>query len=108
MTAPKKISQLDAVTPTGDDIIAVVDSSDLTSTKKATVASLPISTATQAALDGKVDKETGKGLSSNDYTTTEKNKLAGIEAGAEVNVVGEAPTDGKQYARKNGAWSEVV
>ena len=37
-------------------------------------------------ISGKVDKETGKGLSSNDYTTTEKNKLAGIAAGAEVNV----------------------
>ena len=35
---------------------------------------------------GKVDKETGKGLSSNDYTDTEKNKLSGIAAGAEVNV----------------------
>ena len=35
----------------------------------------------------KVDKVTGKGLSTNDYTTTEKNKLAGIEAGAEANVL---------------------
>lgn len=34
----------------------------------------------------KVDKESGKGLSTNDYTTTEKNKLSGIAAGAEVNV----------------------
>lgn len=34
----------------------------------------------------KVDKEDGKGLSTNDYTTTEKNKLAGIASGAEVNV----------------------
>lgn len=34
----------------------------------------------------KVDKVTGKGLSSNDYTTTEKDKLAGIEAEAQVNV----------------------
>lgn len=33
-----------------------------------------------------VQKEDGKGLSSNDYTTAEKNKLAGIESGAEVNV----------------------
>jgi len=33
-----------------------------------------------------VEKETGKGLSTNDYTTDEKNKLAGIETGAEVNV----------------------
>jgi hypothetical protein len=46
----------------------------------------PISSATQAALDGKVDKITGKGLSTEDYTTAEKNKLAGIETGAEVNV----------------------
>ena len=37
------------------------------------------------SLDNKVDKVTGKGLSTNDYTTAEKNKLAGIEAGAEVN-----------------------
>jgi hypothetical protein len=34
----------------------------------------------------KVDKEAGKGLSTNDYTTTEKNKLANIEDFAEVNV----------------------
>ena len=39
-----------------------------------------------SGLSGKVDKVTGKGLSTNDYTTTEKNKLAGIAAGAEVNV----------------------
>lgn len=31
---------------------------------------------------GKVDKVTGKGLSTEDYTTAEKNKLAGIAAGA--------------------------
>ena len=36
----------------------------------------PVSTAQQTALDGKVDKVTGKGLSTNDYTTAEKNKLA--------------------------------
>ena len=36
--------------------------------------------------DKMVQKESGKGLSTNDYTTAEKNKLAGIAAGAEVNV----------------------
>lgn len=36
----------------------------------------------QADIDNKVDKETGKGLSSNDYTSGEKTKLAGIAAGA--------------------------
>ena len=30
-------------------------------------------------INGKVDKVTGKGLSSNDYTTTDKNKLTGLE-----------------------------
>lgn len=39
-----------------------------------------------AALSGKVDKVSGKGLSTNDYTTAEKTKLAGIAEGAEVNV----------------------
>lgn len=39
----------------------------------------------QAALAAKVDKEVGKGLSSNDYTSAEQSKLAGIEAGAQVN-----------------------
>lgn len=38
------------------------------------------------ALAGKVDKENGKGLSSNDYTDAEKEKLAGIESGSEANV----------------------
>ena len=33
----------------------------------------------------KVDKIADKGLSTNDYTTAEKNKLSSIEAGAEVN-----------------------
>lgn len=35
--------------------------------------------------NNKVDKEDGKGLSTNDYTTAEKDKLSGIEAGAQVN-----------------------
>jgi len=39
----------------------------------------PYTVATQAQIDGKVDKEEGKGLSHEDYTTAEKSKLAGIE-----------------------------
>ena len=38
-------------------------------------------------LTGKVDKENGKGLSSNDYTSEEKAKLANVAAGAQVNVL---------------------
>lgn len=40
--------------------------------------------AATTALAGKVDKVTGKQLSTNDYTTEEKNKLAGIAAGANL------------------------
>ena len=42
----------------------------------------PVSTVQKAALDKKVDKVEGKGLSANDYTDEEKNKLAGIEDNA--------------------------
>lgn len=41
----------------------------------------------QTYLSQKVDKESGKQLSTNDYTTEEKNKLAGIESGAQKNTV---------------------
>ena len=44
----------------------------------------------EAALDNKVDKEKNKGLSTNDYTTNEKEKLAGIEAQANKTVVDSA------------------
>ena len=46
---------------------------------------------TKAEVDGflnnKVNKEAGKGLSANDYTTAEKDKLAGVEAQANKTVV---------------------
>lgn len=38
------------------------------------------------SLANKVDKVTGKGLSSNDFTNADVTKLSGIETGAEVNV----------------------
>lgn len=41
---------------------------------------------TTTTVENKVDKVSGKGLSTNDYTTYEKNKLSGIATGAEVNV----------------------
>ena len=39
-----------------------------------------------AALANKVDKDGAKGLSTNDFTTADKSKLDGIDAGAQVNV----------------------
>lgn len=41
----------------------------------------------KSLFDKKVDKIEGKGLSSEDYTTSEKNKLSNIENGAQVNKV---------------------
>ena len=61
----------------------------------------PISTAQQAALDEKVDKVAGKGLSTNDYTTDEKNKLAGIATGAQVNVIESVKVNGTAQAISN-------
>lgn len=46
------------------------------------VAKTMLTTELQAEIDNKVDKVEGKGLSTEDYTTTEKEKLAGIEEGA--------------------------
>ena len=44
-------------------------------------------------IDSKVDKVDGKGLSTNDYTTAEKTKLAGIATGANKTVVDSALSD---------------
>ena len=41
----------------------------------------------QTQLNDKVDKITGKGLSTNDYTSAEKTKLSGIETGAQKNTI---------------------
>lgn len=52
-------------------------------------------------LSGKVDKETGKGLSTNDYTTAEKNKLSGIEAQANKTVVDSALSSSSENPVQN-------
>lgn len=46
-----------------------------------------VSAQISTAISGKVDKVDGKELSSNDYTSTEKNKLSGIESGAQKNTI---------------------
>ena len=60
-------------------------------------------------LAGKVDKVTGKGLSTNDYTTAEKTKLAGVEAGANAYTLPEASNNtlGGVYTTygPSGGWS---
>lgn len=42
---------------------------------------------TSQSLENKVDKVEGKGLSTNDFTTEEKDKLGGIESGAQKNII---------------------
>lgn len=46
----------------------------------------------ETALENKVDKEEGKGLSTNDYTTNEKNKLSGL-VNVEANPSGTSSTN---------------
>lgn len=80
------------ITPTNIGLGNVNNTSD---------ADKPISTAQQVAIDEKVDKVDGKGLSTNDYTTDEKNKLAGITAGAQVNVIESVKVNGTAQAISN-------
>lgn len=62
-----------------DDTVAAVDVTEQISGKAD-------KTYVDSKLDTKVDKISGKQLSTNDYTDEDKTKLAGIAAGAEVNV----------------------
>ena len=49
----------------------------------------------------KVDKETGKGLSSNDFTSAEKTKLANVAEGAQANVIEGIQTAGTTISPTN-------
>ena len=49
-------------------------------------------------LNAKVDKVEGKGLSTNDFTNAEKTKLAGVEAGAQVNKLEAVSVNGTPLA----------
>jgi len=67
-----KISTSDII-----DVLTSVDSTKPLSAKQGNALKVLID-ALQSAVNLKVDQVTGKGLSTNDYTTTEKNKLAAI------------------------------
>ena len=75
---------------------AVTVDSSLSSTSTNPVQNKVINT----ALGNKVDKVSGKGLSTNDYTNAEKTKLSEIDAGAEVNVI--------ETVKVNGTALEVT
>lgn len=52
----------------------------------------------KTGFDKKVDKEEGKQLSTNDYTSTEKSKLADIAEGAQVNIIESVKVNGEALA----------
>ena len=58
--------------------------------------------AMNSGLDGKVDKVDGKGLSTNDYTTAEKNKLAGLSAPTTIAIATSAWSNGTFTTVANG------
>ena len=55
-----------------------------------------------------VAQESGKGLSTNDYTTTEKNKLSGIASGAQVNVIETVKRNGTALTVTSKAVDVIV
>lgn len=63
---------------------------------------------TKAELAKKVNAESGKVLSTNDYTTAEKNKLAGIASGAQANVIESVKVNGTKVEPSSKAVDITV
>lgn len=70
-----------------DEFVYVNNSWELIGSTKVDLSNYYTKSEANNLLDDKVDKVTGKGLSTEDFTTAEKTKLSGIEDGAEENVV---------------------
>lgn len=62
----------------------------------------------KTALSGKVDVVSGKGLSTNDYTSAEKTKLSGIASGAQVNVIESVKVNGTALTPSSKAVDVTV
>lgn len=63
---------------------------------------------TKAELAKKVNAVSGKVLSTNDYTTAEKSKLAGIAAGAQANVIESVKVNGTKVEPSSKAVDVTV
>lgn len=63
---------------------------------------------TKAELAKKVNAESGKVLSTNDYTTAEKNKLTGIASGAQANVIESVKVNGTKVEPSSKAVDITV
>lgn len=62
----------------------------------------------KTALNGKVDAVSGKGLSTNDYTSAEKQKLSGIASGAQANVIESVKVNGTKLTPSSKAVDVTV
>ena len=62
----------------------------------------------KSALGGKVDVEIGKGLSTNDYTSAEKQKLSGIASGSQANVIESVKVNGTKLTPSSKAVDVTV
>lgn len=62
----------------------------------------------KSALGDKVDAVSGKGLSTNDYTSAEKQKLSGIASGAQVNVIESVKVNGTKLTPSSKAVDVTV
>lgn len=101
------ISIIDQLKPLGD--FPAVDSSDVQvgNQRLSTVLSnVPTTEYVDFALSGKVDKENGKGLSTNDYTDAEKSKLIDIEAYANNYV--HPTTSGNKHIPAGGTSGQIL
>lgn len=55
-----------------------------------------------------VKQESGKGLSTNDYTTAEKSKLSGVASGAQVNIIEQVKVNGNAITPSSKAVNITV
>lgn len=62
----------------------------------------------KSALNGKVNVVNGKGLSTNDYTNAEKQKLSGIASGAQANVIESVKVNGTKIEPSSKAVDVTV
>lgn len=74
--------------PSKEDLV-----DDLNATQPARYKLYPSVAAVKGGLSGKVDKEDGKDLSTNDYTDSEKTKLAALPTNAELNTALDGKAD---------------
>jgi hypothetical protein len=98
-----KTQTINGVALNGNITLTKTNFSDLNNVDNTSDLNKPISTATQNALDLKVDKVVGMGLSTNDYSNAEKLKLAGIQEEATKN-----DTDANLKNRANHTGTQLA